>query len=140
MSRYTLNQIRTLDQALASSGDGVIYMVAWCDAGPVKIGKTMRLEQRLSGLQCGNPSLLFVYDTVFVSFGGIQVAESRIHSCLRERRLQGEWFDIAPGDAASECRALLARPPKPGPQPKTSHGALKARYLEVLSRSRGTSS
>ncbi|CAH2399184.1 GIY-YIG nuclease family protein [Mesorhizobium ventifaucium] len=139
MTRYTINQIRTLDQALASSGDGVIYLVAWCDAGPVKIGKTMRLAKRLSELQCGNPSELFVYDTIFVPYGRIQITESRVHSCLRERRLQGEWFDIAPDHAASECRAILARPATPGPKPKTSHRALKERYLEVLSRSRGTS-
>ena len=69
----------------------MIYFVLDELPGAVKIGLThVDIEQRLSGLQVGNPrklKLLGVTD-------GNRTTEARLHARLEPHRISGEWFDI----------------------------------------------
>lgn len=134
MSPFDIDKMRSVDLELKASGGGAIYIVAWKESGPVKIGKTVCLEKRLISLQCGNPEQLFIFGAIIVQYGKIGLSERRIHHGLRNRRLKGEWFDIAAAEAIAWCEAILSRTPvERAPSPaKTAHRALRKRYLEVL--------
>ncbi len=69
----------------------MIYFVLDELSNAVKIGLTHdRIDQRMSGLQVGNPrklKLLGVMD-------GNRQTEERLHARLDAHRISGEWFDI----------------------------------------------
>lgn len=77
--------------------------------GPVKIGVTVSLDERLRHLQTGSHEQLVV---IWTAPGDAEV-ERRLHSLFSNFRKRYEWFDL--GDMANErialclTRALTAR-------------------------------
>jgi hypothetical protein len=74
----------------------VIYFVRNQDGGPVKIGTSVNLAQRLATLKTefsGNFQVLGIMD-------GNHVEERRLHAHFSHRRLNREWF--APGQEIDE--------------------------------------
>ena len=58
------------------------------DPGPVKIGRTGNIKERISHIQCASPYDVELLATV--TGGGKH--ERKIHRHLREVRIRGEWF------------------------------------------------
>lgn len=69
----------------------IVYVIQAEIGGPVKIGRTTfdRLGDRLAEIQTGNPERLRIVTTVE---GGAET-EAFIHACLKDYRINGEWFD-----------------------------------------------
>ncbi len=65
-----------------------IYFVQSGRKGPVKIGVTDNLVARINDLQVAHHSELFL----LASGPGDEEKERRIHACLAEDRIRGEWF------------------------------------------------
>jgi hypothetical protein len=68
--------------------------------GPVKIGVTVNIPERLRHLQTGSHEELAV---IWHSFGDAQ-AERRLHTMFSKFRKRYEWFDL--GDMSNERIAL----------------------------------
>lgn len=68
---------------------------------PCKIGITSNVVHRLSSIQTGNPTRLHVISTIPLPDRDIvRAIEAEIHDHFYEFRLEGEWFDVCPVDAA----------------------------------------
>ncbi len=65
-----------------------VYLVESGPGGPIKIGVSSCIGQRLADLQVSNPDKLSCLLTIS---GGTNV-ELMLHSVLRESRIRGEWF------------------------------------------------
>lgn len=68
-----------------------VYLLQQGDAGPVKIGSTASLRQRLSALQTASPVPL----RVLALLPGGQDEERALHARFTEHRLRGEWYEPA---------------------------------------------
>jgi len=68
----------------------MIYVIEEGLNGPLKIGTTVNLEERLKTLQSGNSKQL----NIIMSFKGDSKLESKIHKDLAEFKIRekGEWF------------------------------------------------
>lgn len=75
----------------------MIYFIGTDWESPVKIGKANDPEKRLRAIQVGNPNDLKI---LHLEQGG-HLIEKRLHRCLSEFRIRGEWFE---GDA---CRKMV---------------------------------
>jgi len=77
-----------------SKGDlkGFIYFIQGECGGPIKIGYTTDLEQRLKSLQTGYPDRL----ELLLAFPANPNYEKAIHKQFEEYRLNGEWFKPTP--------------------------------------------
>lgn len=104
---FTQEQVSTIDRIIRRAGIGVVYMIAADEVGPVKIGKSTFLAQRLATLQTGNPRQLHVYAAYLMKHGQIQVAESRLHAALDDAWLMREWFSLSVSDARTACKRAL---------------------------------
>lgn len=62
------------------------YIIQREDGGPVKIGKAVRLMNRISELQTSVPSKLVL---VYLSIGD---KEKELHQKFKSHRIRGEWF------------------------------------------------
>lgn len=78
---------------------GVVYFIGYGD-GPVKIGFTTDLGQRVQSLQTGCPYTI----EVLASFDGTPGHEWDYHERFKKERLRGEWFNRTP-----EILAEIAR-------------------------------
>ena len=58
------------------------------DIGPIKIGSTRNIKDRLSGIQTGNPYKLKIIKTIY----GERWLEVEYHKKFDNLRLTGEWF------------------------------------------------
>jgi hypothetical protein len=67
---------------------GYIYFIQLDRIGPIKIGFTNDVGNRLVSLQTSNPYPL----RLLHFFPGNQEMEREIHSCFDEMRMNGEWF------------------------------------------------
>ena len=67
---------------------GHIYFAQSEHGGPVKIGFTTDLEQRLRNLQSASPYPLVLRAT----FPGTEADERKLHRRFAANRLHGEWF------------------------------------------------
>jgi hypothetical protein len=62
------------------------------EAGPIKIGYTGDLRDRMSALQCGSPQIVLVW----AAPPGDRTEEWLYHQRFAARRLHGEWFERCP--------------------------------------------
>jgi len=86
----------------------MIYFVQMPDAGPIKIGHTTNVRNRLSQLQVSMPQSLTLLG---IRDGGVET-EKKLHRRLESERLSGEWFKPSPLVLATiqeDCHPL----PKP---------------------------
>lgn len=68
---------------------GYVYAVQALEGGPVKIGYTADLKQRLAQLQSAHHCELTIVD----SFHGEPRHEANLHTDLAARCIRGEWFE-----------------------------------------------
>jgi hypothetical protein len=68
-----------------------VYFLRISENGPIKIGFTKRLRERLSKVQVDNP---FFVKLIAVTKGG-RKEEYQLHQKFAKYRLYGEWFDPA---------------------------------------------
>lgn len=84
----------------------IVYIIG-PQNGPFKIGHTRDLPKRLSALQTGSHLPLQVHASV--QSMDAQALERQAHDALKDRRIQGEWFDC---DLEVACRTIGADAPK----------------------------
>lgn len=70
----------------------MIYFIQAGNDGPIKIGKTNNIKQRLAELQTGSPAKL----KLLATFNGGQSIEIGLHNHFAKYRIDGEWFDPHP--------------------------------------------
>lgn len=88
---------------------GCIYAIGAEGHPHVKIGSTQgSVEKRLVQLQTGYPGRLAILATVAVQSNLIGI-ETRIHTCLIDQHVHGEWFAIAMSQALLEDLVFSAR-------------------------------
>jgi hypothetical protein len=87
----------------ASEGNCCVYVIG-APNQPVKIGLAVDVAKRLSQLQTGFPHRLKIYEAHEVSSDRARSIERSCHMELRDRRLNGEWFDVTPTEAAQVLR------------------------------------
>ena len=95
---------RTIPSRPVSLGfdpDQTIYFIQQGDVGPIKIGVTRKLEDRLIALQTGNPAELRIIATISAP----PALEPQLHAYFDEHRLMGEWFN--PVDEVLEFAKLM---------------------------------
>lgn len=80
--------IETITNWRAAGVTQFVYFVQEGDDGPVKIGTAIDPEQRLAGLQGGNPRQLTIRHII----PGDWTVENSLHLRFHESRLIGEWF------------------------------------------------
>jgi hypothetical protein len=87
------------ESADGAHGSPVRYTYALVDGTAIKVGRSdQHPEERLSGLQTGNPRplRLLAYTT--------QLTEAQVKERLAEHHLRGEWFRLAPAVLAEIAR------------------------------------
>lgn len=81
-----------------------VYAIRAMPDGPVKLGHTVNIEQRLRQLQTGAHERLAV---IWQTLGDVN-AERRLHMIFGNFRIHLEWFDL--GDMSDDrIRLLLTR-------------------------------
>ncbi len=78
-----------LDQHKRSE-TGAIYFCRAEGRGPVKIGWSLNIEARLSGLQTSHHSKL----TLIAFVPGTRIEEKALHKRFQKQRIKGEWFKV----------------------------------------------
>lgn len=85
-----------LELILAKSFRGsrsIVYVIqCGADDGPLKIGVTEDLSERLRHLQLANPLPL----RALVTLAGEQPLEKALHARFGALRMRGEWFEFSP--------------------------------------------
>ncbi len=66
----------------------LVYFIQVETSGPLKIGFSEAVFERLAHLQVGNPKELTVYGVI----PGSVATETLLHRLLAEHRIRGEWF------------------------------------------------
>lgn len=84
-----------------------VYVIG-CDGHPVKVGYSTDVTGRLAALQTSTPHKLQVYAQIEIHGGHGRAIENRAHKTLADKRLNGEWFDVLPTEAADTVRYLVA--------------------------------
>lgn len=82
-----------------------VYVVG-CAGHPIKIGMAVDPLGRLKSLQTGFPHRLRIYAQIFAGSDAARV-EQECHRRLSEYRLNGEWFDYDPYQAADLVKSIL---------------------------------
>jgi len=71
----------------------IVYFVQAGESGPVKIGVTQNIEDRVVNLQTGNPEKINVMRALTLrSKEDAFNLESKLHNKFKDVRLNGEWF------------------------------------------------
>lgn len=74
--------------------EGGVYFILDAESKAMKIGKADILEERLSGLQTGNPNLLKVsYFIKCKSSAHSNTIEKKLHKFFEHLHKRGEWFE-----------------------------------------------
>lgn len=71
----------------------VVYFIQGVDGGPIKIGRTRNLKERLRSIQMSSPVRLRV---LAAYRNPDEDAETKLHQRFRVHRLHGEWFEDCP--------------------------------------------
>ena len=82
-----------------------IYCIGESEEGPCKIGIFSNKENRLAGLQCGNPRKLNMYFHVETEFACDK--EKYLHRLFKPHKMVGEWFAISAKDIVSEIERVV---------------------------------
>jgi hypothetical protein len=68
--------------------DKMIYFIQMGEDGPIKIGETKHIHERLSELQVSNPYKL----RVLWIYNGRKYGDEDLHEKYEEYNIRGEWF------------------------------------------------
>lgn len=93
-----------------------VYVIAGAPDGPSKIGVARNMEKRCRELQTGHPAALSVLFGLRGTRDEVYAIEARAHKALDRKRAHGEWFFVAPAEAA-EVIVTAAVEPAPTPKP-----------------------
>lgn len=88
---------------------GFIYVIGWCDDGPLKIGISKDPSTRLASLQTACPYKLRLYKSLHVS--DAESVEAEIHSYFnaRQTNAKNEWFHVNGLDAKRIVESIAKR-------------------------------
>lgn len=76
----------------------------------VKIGKSKNVQERIMQLQTGNPNKLYVLKRIILgSSEEMNYLETRLHKELKEKNINGEWFELS----LAEIEEVYVRAVKP---------------------------
>src|SRR5262249_19980300 len=81
-----------LDHKPRPEPDPVVYFIQVGDTAPIKIGSTLNISQRLSGLQTSHTETLRLLTTIPAD----RFTERRILEQFKELRIRGEWHRPEP--------------------------------------------
>lgn len=84
--------------------DTHIYVIAYDEAGPVKIGYSADPSRRVRQLQTGQANKLVLYYSQDVSRDEARKIEKMIHETNGYLRGRGEWFNMSVEDAIVEVK------------------------------------
>lgn len=87
-----LRKANTYQKPSKKGMSGFIYFIQGISGGPIKIGYTTDLENRLKTLQTGYPDRL----EYLLAFPGSPEHEKALHKQFAQYRLNGEWFNPDP--------------------------------------------
>jgi len=73
-------------------GTGWVYFFQQGQTGPIKIGFTTNLLERMESLQIASPHEL----RCLCNMRAFPHEEREIHARFRKHRIRGEWFDPCP--------------------------------------------
>lgn len=102
-----------------------IYAVGY--GGYVKIGLSREVKARIQTLQTGSPERLVQYAAVPVPVSLARRAEALAHHALSAKRAEGEWFSVAPEEAAAAI-AKAAEDAANGIEPPGRMAPYRARW------------
>lgn len=99
---------------------GAIYVISDIYGKSSKIGKATSPLERLSQLQTGNPSKLFIHRLFWIASAGehwitqtaiVDRVEKDSHRAAESKydRLEGEWFNCSPSEAYDVIDGVIAR-------------------------------
>lgn len=71
---------------------GHIYFIQVGESGPIKIGFSSNVDQRLRTLQTGHTEKLKLLHSQI----GTKADEGRLHNRFRNIHIKGEWFEADP--------------------------------------------
>lgn len=91
----------TCGQLTGADGAVWIYAVQAGVDGPVKIGRTRNVRERLADLQSANGEEL----RLIAAWRGVPKTEQELHAEYADLRLRGEWF-VATPELLRDMRAL----------------------------------
>ncbi len=109
-----------------------IYFVQSGENGPIKIGMTSHLKNRLDVMQSCCPFKL----KLLASFSGSKEDETALHSEFSDCKLRGEWFNPVPS-LESLIESILQNDPssscldKPHSKPRLNHKPHKNELLNL---------
>lgn len=75
--------------------------------GASKIGIAEDVKKRLADIQIGSSVKLRLAYSIAVPYLAASIIEYRMHKLLRDRRLSGEWFFVAPRIAFDAIRGII---------------------------------
>jgi hypothetical protein len=81
-----------LQRGVKCRNDPFIYFIRAGEAGPIKIGLTRSVPDRLAGLQICTADTL----TVLASVQAPKEGERQLHAHFTPERIRGEWFRPSP--------------------------------------------
>lgn len=87
----------------------VVYIIHWSFDGPVKIGISSMLNQRLYDLQVASPYKLKVFKQ-FKTTSRQQslIIENWAHERLKAFQMEGEWFSVTPEQAEQTIDTIIS--------------------------------
>lgn len=118
-------------EASALDGACLVYAIGEPGSHTVKIGKSVRLKQRLADIQRMSPVRLIVRWT---HPNGLEL-EKRLHAHFRDYRSHGEWFTFPSDPIPLIAQAVADRPWSTHDQglPKEEQQTLSAHVQELIS-------
>lgn len=95
------------DDKAASDKYCVYFIVENPFLNRIKIGKAKNPADRIKSLQTGNPNKLSVYRSVHCGSDELMsTTETFLHRSLRDKNINGEWFNLSLGTVDNICDNL----------------------------------
>ena len=73
---------------LVNNGVDYVYFMRLGEAGPIKIGHSVNIKERLAVIQVNNPYLITLLTVVDGGFS----KERELHKLFKDHKIYGEWF------------------------------------------------
>ncbi len=83
-----------------------LYVIAYSDSGPCKIGYASNATKRLRTMQTGCPLELKIRSMWVHDKLSAKHLEQHIHGFLKPLRIRGEWYKTTPAEIATIISAI----------------------------------
>ena len=84
----------------------LLYVIAYSDKGPCKIGYAARPERRLVCLQSGTPAELRLFSRWRCAHMTAPQLERHVHAFMKPIQVRGEWYATTPAEIAAILTGL----------------------------------